>query len=321
MKDGFYGPAKITASPNRGGKITPRVIIIHDTAGALNSAGSVSWLCNPASKASAHFVVGRGGDVHQLISCNLKAWHAGKSSLHGIPDVNNFSIGIELVNPGSLTSSGKADARAGFGATFSRSTYKIEELPAQFLHDENNRQTHGPALWMPYPQAQLDALLKLCLELKAAYNIKEVRPHWYISQGRKVDTNPLFPLRWLQAKIEGRMDEDPGLSTTATDAVELTPGPMIPVKGPEQSILQRLHPERITITKPTALRRWPSFNPDNVLRQAQAGDTMEVISAGDFYVVGEGLPEELAVFQLYWFKVQTPDGPAWLTAQNTIPNF
>ena len=45
---------------------------------------------------SAHFLVERDGTVTQFVDTDLKAWHAGASELEGEPDVNRFSIGVEL---------------------------------------------------------------------------------------------------------------------------------------------------------------------------------------------------------------------------------
>lgn len=47
-------------------------------------------------RVSAHFFVDRAGQVTQFVDTDLKAWHAGESSLGGRPDVNRFSVGIEL---------------------------------------------------------------------------------------------------------------------------------------------------------------------------------------------------------------------------------
>jgi AmpD protein len=47
-------------------------------------------------RVSAHFFLDRQGTVIQLVDTNLKAWHAGLSALDGVPDVNRFSVGIEL---------------------------------------------------------------------------------------------------------------------------------------------------------------------------------------------------------------------------------
>jgi hypothetical protein len=64
-------------------------IILHNTAGSF--WGSVSWLCNPASRASAHLVIPRdGGKFAALVSEKEAAWHAGSRKW------NHCSIGIEI---------------------------------------------------------------------------------------------------------------------------------------------------------------------------------------------------------------------------------
>ena len=76
-------------SPNqseRNGSITH--IVLHNTDGGFS--GSVSWLCNPAARASAHLVIGRDGQTAQLVPFEKKAWHAGNSRY------NANSIGIEI---------------------------------------------------------------------------------------------------------------------------------------------------------------------------------------------------------------------------------
>ena len=45
---------------------------------------------------SSHFYVRRDGALWQFVSCDDRAWHAGKSHWRGREDCNDFSIGIEL---------------------------------------------------------------------------------------------------------------------------------------------------------------------------------------------------------------------------------
>ncbi|MBI5441337.1 MAG: 1,6-anhydro-N-acetylmuramyl-L-alanine amidase AmpD [Deltaproteobacteria bacterium] len=47
-------------------------------------------------RVSAHFFLERSGAALQLVDTEHKAWHAGESRLGGVPDVNRFSVGIEL---------------------------------------------------------------------------------------------------------------------------------------------------------------------------------------------------------------------------------
>ncbi|MBX3604192.1 MAG: 1,6-anhydro-N-acetylmuramyl-L-alanine amidase AmpD [Piscinibacter sp.] len=45
---------------------------------------------------SAHFFVRRDGRLLQFVSCDRRAWHAGRSSWRGRDNCNDYSIGIEL---------------------------------------------------------------------------------------------------------------------------------------------------------------------------------------------------------------------------------
>lgn len=73
-----------------------RYIILHATASPLES--SLSWLCDPKSKVSAHYVIARDGATYRLVECENIAWHSGKSCIGDDTEINAHSIGIELVN-------------------------------------------------------------------------------------------------------------------------------------------------------------------------------------------------------------------------------
>lgn len=45
---------------------------------------------------SAHLLIMRTGEVIQLVSCDDRAWHAGRSCYLGVDNCNDYSIGIEL---------------------------------------------------------------------------------------------------------------------------------------------------------------------------------------------------------------------------------
>lgn len=77
-------------------------IVIHYT-GSLNIEGTLSWFRRPESKVSAHYVIGRDGRIVQMVEDAHVAWHAGRSAMFPHekpprePNVNEFSLGIELV--------------------------------------------------------------------------------------------------------------------------------------------------------------------------------------------------------------------------------
>lgn len=94
-------------SPNfsSGRKIyRPEAIVIHIMEGSLS--GTDSWFRNPLSKVSAHYGIGKTGDVHQYVKETDTAWHAGrvnapswqliKASSNGhYINPNFYTIGIE----------------------------------------------------------------------------------------------------------------------------------------------------------------------------------------------------------------------------------
>jgi len=54
---------------------------------------------DPHSRVSAHYTIDRNGAVVCHVPERLRAWHAGQSRMKdGREGVNDFSIGIELVN-------------------------------------------------------------------------------------------------------------------------------------------------------------------------------------------------------------------------------
>jgi N-acetylmuramoyl-L-alanine amidase len=186
-------PVTVRATPNKGGPITPTVIVLHDTAGRLDHEGPVAWLCDKAAKASAHFVIRCGGEIVQLAPTNVATWHAGQSSWRGKTNVNGFSNGIEIVNPGIMQRTPAGEARAWFGQTFEVGKFGIEV---------RSTPEHGSGLWMPYTSEQIEVVSGVCAALTVAYpTIADITTHWAISPGRKVDTNPLFPLEQVCGRV------------------------------------------------------------------------------------------------------------------------
>jgi len=89
-----------TPSPNFDERSLPvSVLVLHYT-GMPDAASAISWLANPESKVSAHYVVTEDGQVVRMVDEDKRAWHAGKSYWRGTTDINSASIGVEIVNPG-----------------------------------------------------------------------------------------------------------------------------------------------------------------------------------------------------------------------------
>lgn len=89
-------------SPNKSGTLVPRYIMLHHTAGT-SFEGAVAYMRRLTSMVSAHYVVGKRGEIAQLVPLNKKAWHAGKGGPYKTIPLNQgnaYCIGIEIVNLG-----------------------------------------------------------------------------------------------------------------------------------------------------------------------------------------------------------------------------
>ena len=73
-------------------------VVLHAT--VLNTLEEVAEkFADPSSKVSAHYTIDRNGTIICHVAEDQRAWHAGQSRMKdGRVGVNDFSIGIELVN-------------------------------------------------------------------------------------------------------------------------------------------------------------------------------------------------------------------------------
>jgi N-acetylmuramoyl-L-alanine amidase len=76
-----------------------KIVVIHYT-GMQSERESIKRLCNPRSKVSSHYLINRRGKILRLVQDRHVAWHAGKSCWGRHKNLNENSIGIELVNKG-----------------------------------------------------------------------------------------------------------------------------------------------------------------------------------------------------------------------------
>jgi N-acetyl-anhydromuramyl-L-alanine amidase AmpD len=166
-------------TPNKGGRMQVRGIVYHDTAGRLDKGSSVSWFKQKKARVSAHVVIELDGSITQMVPFDTQAWHAGKSSWMGRRGCNNGFVGVEIVNPGKLTSEG----RAWFGETFNDIVFSKTDA-------------HGAGYWLPYTPEQLKTVRALHNALVNHYQIpdRNVVCHYHVSPRRKIDANPLFPI-------------------------------------------------------------------------------------------------------------------------------
>lgn len=73
------------------------MIVMHATANQSLSV-AIDWFRRPESQVSAHYLVDKDGAIVQMVTDDKRAWHVGRSEFQGDRDLNNISIGIEMVN-------------------------------------------------------------------------------------------------------------------------------------------------------------------------------------------------------------------------------
>lgn len=151
-------------SPNHNSRIL--FLVLHYTADNLE--GSLKTLTTPeplsTNPVSAHYVVPEAAidnqrKVYQLVHQDQRAWHAGVSSWQNRSNINDTSIGIEIVNLG-------------------------------YTDDKQGNRT-----WYTFPDYQIDTVIELAKNIVDLYQIMPTRVvgHLDIAVGRKVDPGPLFP--------------------------------------------------------------------------------------------------------------------------------
>lgn len=116
---------------------------------------------------SSHYLVPEGPmndrrEVFRLVSEDLRAWHAGVSAWQNHANLNDSSVGIEIVNLG-------------------------------YVDKEGERH------WFPFATYQIETVIELCKDIVDYYKIEPtcVVGHSDIAPGRKVDPGPLFPWKKL----------------------------------------------------------------------------------------------------------------------------
>ncbi len=181
----------------------PELIVMHYTA-SYEGQSPVQTFLNPLSKASAHFVLDVDGMITQMVSIRDDAWHAGGGVYQGRGDVNRFSVGIEIVNPGYHRVGVDGIIRDWQGNPVSKEKlapfHGMTEAPDPWVGS-------GKFKWANYPEQQLKVLQQLTRALLTGYpTIKDIVGHRDVNtvRNRKVDPGPAFPMTRFRDLLDKR---------------------------------------------------------------------------------------------------------------------
>ena len=183
----------IAETDKMGSTLKAQFLVIHYTAGA-SFAADVTTLSTASVKASVHLVIGRQGELTQIVPFNRIAWHAGVSEWSTLSGMNKYSIGIELSNAGRLTKTADGQFHSWWGAA----------IPAAEVMEAVHERGGPMAGWHLYTEAQISVLFEIAQALHQKYQFLELLGHDDISWDRKSDPGPAFPMRALRSRILGR---------------------------------------------------------------------------------------------------------------------
>lgn len=180
-------------SPNSGGALAPKFIVIHYTASGPGF-DTAAYFAKRAAKASAHLVIRRDGRIVQCVPFNMVAWHAGRSRWTGADakrydNLNRHAIGIEIENWGPLRKSGP-DWLSWSG----------QPVAGAVIETRHKYGTPGGG-WETFTQAQVETAVDAARSVCAAYGIAEIVGHDDIAPGRKSDPGPAWDMAAFRSRV------------------------------------------------------------------------------------------------------------------------
>jgi len=173
-------------SQNQNSRIS--IIVIHHT--SSNFADSLNILTQPSSNpVSSHYLIPEPNDesyaqgklkVFELVPETQRAWHAGRSYWAGKTNLNDQSIGIEIVNQ-----------------TY---CYRHEPDAVSSENAEGVAEIEGLCFYPDFAETQLEVFLELLEDILERHpNIEptNIVGHSDIAPSRKIDPGPRFPWQRL----------------------------------------------------------------------------------------------------------------------------
>lgn len=179
--------------------LLPKIAVIHYA--VTESAGATASVLKARDYVSCHVTVDRNGRVIQQVPFDRVAYHAGQSVYAERKGVNNFSLGIEVSNPGPLIKGPDGKLRTVYGAIWGdaeheraiEAKHKSGVAPKEWTH------------WAEFSDREFDLCAQIVDLWRATYGITDVVGHddVCIPVGRKFDPGPAFPIDALRRAVFG----------------------------------------------------------------------------------------------------------------------
>ena len=196
----------------------PRILVMHYTGGS-RASGSWDWFANPASKVSAHIIIGRDGSLFQSVSFTDTAWHCGASKWRDTDGstysgINSYSLGIELANAGPCRQTSAGSWKNNLGVRVDADDLVVAPHKNGSVYFGSNN-AGVPTGWVPtpgwevYTEVQLQVARELAGFLVDHYGLQDIVGHDDISPGRKYDPGPMFDTLAFRDAVMGMGNNDP----------------------------------------------------------------------------------------------------------------
>jgi hypothetical protein len=180
---------------------------------------AVGWLTSPTSQVSSHLVIGRDGEIAQLLPFNTIGWHAGVSAWEQYTSLNNYSVGIELDNAGMMKRVGNQ-----WISSFGKAYPDADVMTA--AHKATPSVVYG---WHKYTDIQLKTAAQVAATLMKTYGFREILGHDDIAPKRKWDPGPAFPMEQFRSDVTALVNgTTPEPTPTPDPTPEPTPEPTPP---------------------------------------------------------------------------------------------
>ena len=212
---------RVVASPNCNERSLPVTMLVLHYTEMKPIETALERLTDPEAGVSAHYLISESGEVMQLVSESMRAWHAGASYWRGMKDVNSASIGIELDHPGHAGGyRGFADAQFEALVPLVARIVKDHDIPRANVvghSDVAPIRKIDPGELFPWDRL---AEYGLCLSTPAKFEQADPFPNegafllalerfgYDITEGRKAVE--AFERRWRPERIEGVPDAQLG---------------------------------------------------------------------------------------------------------------
>lgn len=179
----------------------PKVLIMHYTAG--RKAGDLATLTEAGRPyVSAHFWIGRAGDVVQMVPLDHVAYHAGDGELteaqpYNGRTLNYTAIGIELENLGWL------DQWDGDAAWRGDRSARVEHPRHDCIKAVHPQRGGREMYWPRYPSVQITRVAQIAWRVMNFWDgsIRFVYGHDHVSLV-KYDPGPAFPWPMFRAGFD-----------------------------------------------------------------------------------------------------------------------